>query len=184
MVLQIRIKLNVNKYMATSANSQTSAGDQGSVSIFRHAYLLLIKAASYLQSPVLLALRLYWGWGFFETGKGKLMNPEKVTQFFQSLHIPFPAFNVYLAGGTECFGGLLLLIGLGSRLISMPLIFVTIIAYLTAEIETVKHIFSNPDKFVSADPFLFMLACIIVLAFGPGVFFLDWVISRKERPKL
>jgi putative oxidoreductase len=170
--------------METSANSLTAAGHQGSVSIFRHAYLLLIKAASYLQSPVLLALRLYWGWGFFETGKGKLTNPEKVTQFFQSLHIPFPAFNVYLAGGTECFGGLLLLIGLGSRLISMPLIFVTIIAYLTAEIETVKNIFSNPDKFVSADPFLFMLACIIVLAFGLGVFSLDWAISRKERRKL
>lgn len=168
--------------METTTNTK-SAGicHQCSVSIFRHAYLLLIKAASGLQSPLLLALRLYWGWGFFETGKGKLMNPEKVTQFFQSLHIPFPAFNAYLAGSTECFGGLLLLVGLGSRLISMPLIFVTIIAYLTAEIETVKHIFSDPDKFTSADPFLFMLACIIVLAFGPGVFSLDWVISRKER---
>src|SRR5580658_3237802 len=111
--------------------------------VAQSGYRLLIRAALCLQSPLLPGVRLYWGWGFFETGKGKLMNPEKVTQFFQSLHIPFPAFNVYLAGGTECFGGLLLLIGLGSRLISMPLIFVTIIAYLTAEIETVKHIFSN-----------------------------------------
>jgi putative oxidoreductase len=108
------------------------------------------------------------------------MNPAKVTEFFHSLHIPLPAFNVYLAGGTECFGGLLLLAGLGSRLISLPLIFVTIIAYLTAEIDTVKHIFSNPDKFVTADPFLFMLAAVLVLAFGPGVFSLDWLIGKKS----
>jgi len=151
--------------------------------LLQRSYQWLIKAAACFQSPLLLAIRLYWGWQFFLTGKGKLMNPVKVTDFFQSLHIPFPAFNVYLAGGTECFGGLLLLAGLGSRLISMPLIFVTIIAYLTAEIDTVKHIFSNSDKFVSADPFLFMLAAIIVLAFGPGAFSIDWLIEKKLRPK-
>jgi putative oxidoreductase len=102
-----------------------------------------------------------------------------VTEFFQSLHIPFPAFNVYLAGGTECLGGLLLLIGLGSRLISLPLIFTMVIAYLTAEIDTVKHIFSDPDKFISADPFLFMLAAFMVLAFGPGKFSVDWLLEKK-----
>jgi putative oxidoreductase len=154
-----------------------------STCILQRGYRALIKAASCLQSPLLLAIRLYWGWNFFLTGRGKLMNTERVTQFFQSLHIPFPAFNVYLAGGTECIGGLLLLIGLGSRLISLPLIFVTIIAYLTAEIDTVKHIFSDPDKFVSADPFLFMLAAIIVLAFGPGVFSVDWLIEKKLKRK-
>jgi putative oxidoreductase len=147
--------------------------------IFHQSYRLLTKLAEQLQSPLLLAIRLYWGWQFFLTGRGKLMHVDKVTEFFQSLHIPFPAFNVYLAGGTECCGGLLLLLGLGSRLISLPLIFVTIIAYLTAEIDTVKHIFSDPDKFVSADPFLFMLAAILVLAFGPGVFSLDWLIGKK-----
>jgi putative oxidoreductase len=147
--------------------------------IFQRSYRWLIKAAECLQSPLLLAVRLYWGWNFFLTGRGKLMNPGKVTEFFQSLHIPFPAFNVYLAGGTECCGGLLLLAGLGSRLISLPLIFVTVIAYLTAEIDTVKHILSDPDKFVSADPFLFMLAAILVLAFGPGAFSLDWLIGKK-----
>jgi putative oxidoreductase len=147
--------------------------------IFRQSYQLLIRAGECLRSPVLLAIRLYWGWHFFLTGRGKLMNPAKVTDFFQSLHIPFPAFNVYLAAGTECVGGLLLTIGLGSRLVSLPLIFVTIVAYLTAEIDTVKHLFSDPDKFVSADPFLFMLASILVLAFGPGIFSIDWLIQKK-----
>ncbi len=152
--------------------------------IFQSSYRLLIKMAERLQSPVLLAIRLYWGWNFFLTGRGKLMNPGKVTEFFQSLHIPFPAFNVYLAGGTECFGGLLLLAGLGSRLVSLPLIFVTVIAYLTAEIDTVKGVFTNPDKFVSADPFLFMLASILVLAFGPGALSLDWLIEKRLSRKV
>jgi putative oxidoreductase len=166
--------------METLSNTRAVApGESCSICLFVRSYRLLIRAAELLQSPLLLAIRLYWGWQFFQTGKGKLMNPAKVAEFFQSLHIPFPTFNVYLAGGTECFGGLLLLLGLGSRVIAMPLIFVTIIAYLTAEIDTVKNIFSNPDKFVSADPFLFMLAATIVLAFGPGVFSIDWLIEKK-----
>ena len=57
------------------------------------AYALLIKAASFLQSPVLLLMRLYWGWSFFQTGFGKLMNHERTTDFFTSLNIPLPGLN-------------------------------------------------------------------------------------------
>lgn len=149
------------------------------ICVFTRGYKLLVTGASYLQSPVLLAMRLYWGWHFFQTGMGKLENHAKVTGFFESLHIPMPGLNAYMAGCTECFGGMLLLLGLGSRLISIPLIFVMIVAYLTADVDVVKHIFSDPDKFVSADEFLFMLTAIIVLVFGPGVFSLDWVIAKK-----
>jgi putative oxidoreductase len=161
--------------MKTPATTDESC----STCIFQRSYRWLIKAGEHLQSPLLLAIRLYWGWQFFETGKGKLINHPDVANYFQSLHIPFPAFNAYLAGGTECFGGLLLLAGLGSRLVSLPLIFTMVVAYLTAEKSTVEHIFSDPDKFVSAAPFLFMLAAILVLAFGPGVFSLDWLIAKK-----
>jgi putative oxidoreductase len=147
--------------------------------IFQRGYRLLIRAGDCLQSPLLLAIRLYWGWHFFGTGRAKLMDHEKFTGFFQGWHIPFPSLSVYMAGGTECFGGLLLLLGLGSRLVCLPLIFTMIVAYATAEIATVKMIFDDPDKFVSADPFLFMLACIIVLIFGPGVFSIDWLIGKK-----
>ncbi|HEX3716674.1 MAG TPA: DoxX family protein [Verrucomicrobiae bacterium] len=152
-------------------------------SLFARFYGLLVRAAKLLQSPVLLALRLYWGWQFFVTGRGHLENLGKTTDFFQSLHIPLPRFNACLAGGTECVGGLLLLVGLGSRLISIPLIFTMIIAYVTAESDSLKQIFSDPDKFVSATPFLFMLACVIILAFGPGVFSLDWLIEKKVKPR-
>jgi putative oxidoreductase len=152
--------------------------------LFTRGYRLLIAVASRFQSPLLLAVRLYWGWQFFIDGKGKLLNLQKITAYFgNDLHIPFPKFNACLASATECIGGLLLLAGLGSRLIALPLIFTMIIAYLTAEIDSVKHIFSDPDKFVSATPFLFLLACVIVLVFGPGVFSLDWLISKRQRRK-
>jgi putative oxidoreductase len=151
---------------------------------FSRGYRVLIAVTSRFQSPLLLALRLYWGWQFFGDGKAKLLNLSHIADYFgHDLHISFPYFNALLASATECFGGLLLLVGLGSRLVALPLIFTMIIAYLTAEIDTVKHIFSNPDKFVTADPFLYLLASVIILVFGPGVFSIDWLILKIERRK-
>jgi putative oxidoreductase len=147
--------------------------------LLTRGYRLLISVASRFQSLVLLALRLYWGWQFFADGKGKLLHLKSVADYFGQLHIPFPYFNASLASAVECGGGLLLLAGLGSRLVAVPLIFTMIIAYLTAEIDKVKHIFSDPDKFVTADPFLYLLASVIILVFGPGVFSLDWILAKK-----
>jgi putative oxidoreductase len=63
------------------------------------------------------------------------------------------------------------------------LIFTMIIAYATAESDKLHHLFSKPDEFVSADPFLFMLTAIIVLIFGPGVFSLDALLARIRGKK-
>lgn len=146
-------------------------------------YALYVSLVSKLQSPFLLIIRLYWGWHFFLTGKGKLMNLDKVAGYFATLHIPAPRLNAIMAGSTECFGGLLLLLGLGSRIITVPLIFTMVIAYLTAESDAAHAIFSDPDKFVTATPFLFLLTCVIVLIFGPGIFSVDAVIARIRGEK-
>ena len=145
----------------------------------KKAYRLFIRFGNVLQHPVLLVMRLYWGWQLFLTGKGKLMHLDKTAGFFESLHIPMPKLNAIMAGSVECFGGLLLLLGLGSRLVSIPVAFTMIVAYVTADREAVVNIFSDPDKFTSAAPFLFLLTAIVVLAFGPGCFSLDAIISRK-----
>jgi len=148
------------------------------ISRLAHLYELLVRAASNCQSVFLLAIRLYWGWQFCQTGWGKLHNLPNVTEFFAGLGIPFPGFNAVLAGSTECFGGALLLLGLGSRLVALPLIFTMIVAYATDGKEAVQAIFSDPDKFVTATPFLFMLASLIVLIFGPGKVSLDHLLRR------
>jgi putative oxidoreductase len=142
-------------------------------------YALWVGLVSRFQSPFLFIIRLYWGWQFFLTGRGKLMNLDNTAKFFASLNIPAPKLNAIMAGSTECVGGLLLLIGLGSRIVTVPLIFTMIIAYLTADSEAAHAIFSNPDKFVTAAPFLFLLTCVIVLIFGPGCLSLDAIIAKS-----
>jgi putative oxidoreductase len=133
-----------------------------------------------LQSLFLLVIRLYWGWQFFLTGKGKLMNLQKTTEFFQSLGIPLPHIQAIMCGTIECFGGLLLLVGLFSRLISIPMIILLIVAYLTADIDKARLIFGDPDKFIGADEFLFLFAVVLVFVFGPGKFSIDWIIRKMS----
>jgi putative oxidoreductase len=137
------------------------------------------RLASLLQSPLLLVIRLYWGWSFAQTGWGKLTHLEKTAGFFASLNIPLPKLNAIAAGCTECGGGILLALGLLARPVAVPLIFTMIVAYVTADNEALHALFSDPDKFVSAAPFLFLLASVIVLVFGPGRLSLDALLRRK-----
>ena len=135
-------------------------------------------ATSSTQSLVLLAIRLYWGWQFYMTGKGKFADISKVVGFFTSLGIPAPALNAYFVSGLELVGGILLIVGLGSRLIAFPLFIDMVVAYITADREALLAVFSDPDKFMAAAPFTFMLASLIILAFGPGRFALDALVGR------
>jgi putative oxidoreductase len=143
---------------------------------------ILSRAASGLQSPLLLVVRLYWGWQFFGTGTAKFGDLATFTQRFAEWGIPMPRVNVLLAAGIETVCGLLLCVGLASRIITLPLIFTMIVAYLTAENEALRSFFSDPDKFVSASPFQFMFACVLVFVFGPGAFSLDYLIGKKFAP--
>lgn len=135
--------------------------------------------ASHLQSPLLLVIRLYWGWSFAQTGWGKLMNLDRTAEFFASLGLPAPKLNALAAGATECFGGVLLALGLFARPAAVPLAFTMVVAYATADREAVQAIFSDPDKFTGAAPFLFLLASVLVLAFGPGKLSLDTLLARR-----
>lgn len=134
--------------------------------------------ANFLQSPLLLGIRLYWGWQFAQTGWGKLTHLERTAGYFESLNIPLPKVNAIMAGGTECVGGGLLALGLLARPASVPLIFTMLVAYWTADREALMAIGSDPDKFVTAAPFLFLLAALIVLAFGPGKLSLDALLGK------
>jgi putative oxidoreductase len=136
-----------------------------------------------LQSLVLLIIRLYWGWQFFQTGKGKLMNLDRTGNYFATLNIPLPHLQAALAGTVECLGGLLLLVGLGARLVSVPLIFVMGVAYYTAENAELHAIFSDPDKFTGAAPFLFLAAALLVLVFGPGKVSIDAMMGKGSASK-
>lgn len=142
------------------------------------AYGLFSSLSDKLQSPFLLAVRLYWGWQFAQSGWGKLHRLDGVTDFFASLNIPFPHLNAVLVSNLEFFGGLLLILGLASKLTGLILTGNMLVAYITADREALGSIISDPGKFYAADPYTFLFASIIILIFGAGIFSADALIAR------
>lgn len=132
----------------------------------------------YAQSAFLLFVRLYWGWQFTRTGLGKLKHLDNITEYFQSLNIPHAALNARFVGGLEFVGGILLILGLASRLISIPLSINLLVAYIVADREALMSFLSDPGKFYGADPYTFLFASLMILIFGPGLFSLDALIRR------
>ncbi|PYX98818.1 MAG: DoxX family protein [Acidobacteria bacterium] len=148
-----------------------------------HLYRRLLRVLNFLQCPFLLFVRVYWGWQFWQTGWGKLQDISKPIGFFTELGIPFPVFNAWFVSMLECVGGILLILGLASRLISIPLVIDMAVAYIAADREALKSIFSEPDKFYAASPYTFLFASLIVLLFGPGAISLDSLIARYVRKR-
>jgi putative oxidoreductase len=146
---------------------------------FNKFYEIWLNILNQLKDIFLLVIRLYWGYQFMLTGLGKFKNIERTVGFFDSLGIPFPELNVYIAATTEFAGGICLLIGLASRIVNVPLAFTMCIAYATAHTEELSMIFSKTDKFLTAEPFLFLFVALIVLLFGPGKYAVDSLFSRK-----
>ncbi len=86
---------------------------------------------------------------------------------------------MYISGTTELVGGILLMLGLFSRLISIPLLFNFCVAYLTASHVALKELVHfSPDDFVSDAAFPFLITSLIILAFGPGKISLDYLLEK------
>jgi putative oxidoreductase len=149
------------------------------MNLIKRLYRLLITAASSLQSPFLLAVRLYWGWQFHTTGAGKLHDLAKVTDFFTSLGIPAPGANAVFIATLEFVGGLLLILGLGSRLVALLMTCNMLVAFLAADREALFSVFSDPDKLYAAAPYTFLFASLIVLFFGPGKLSVDALLAKR-----
>jgi len=141
-------------------------------------YRLFNSLSGKRQSPFLLTLRLYWGWQLVQSGWGKLHRLDGVTDFFTSLNIPFPHVNAVLVSNLEFFGGILLILGLASRLAGLVLSGNMLVAYITADREALGSFFSDPGKFYLAAPYTFLFASILMLIFGAGLFSADALMAR------
>src|SRR5580704_7215949 len=148
--------------------------------IIEKLYRLLIAAASSLQSPFLLVVRLYWGWQLEQSGWGKLHNIDKVTEFFLSLGLPAPGLTAHFIASLEFVGGVLLILGLASRLIAVPLTINLIVAFIIADHDALMSVFSDPDKFYAAAPYTFLVASLLILIFGPGKFAVDTLVGFRS----
>lgn len=157
------------------------------ISTTSSACRLFGKSADALQSPFLLAIRLYWGWQLAQSGWGKLHNIPQVTEFFTSLNIPFSHASAVFVSNLEFFGGILLMLGLASRITGLVLTANMLVAYITADREALGSIFSDPGKFYAADPYTFLFASLIVLIFGAGYLSVDAIVARvvaERTPKV
>jgi putative oxidoreductase len=132
---------------------------------------------SYLQSSFLLFVRLYWGWQLAESGWGKLHHLSNVAEYFGSLGLPIPAQMAVFIACVEFFGGIFLAFGLLSRITGLILTVNMVMAYVIGDHEALLSFFSDPDKFIAAAPFAFLIVSLIVLIFGAGKISLDTALS-------
>ncbi|MGA2849628.1 MAG: DoxX family protein [Terracidiphilus sp.] len=149
----------------------------------RDTYVRATKALYWLESPLLLAIRLYWGWQFAQDGYGKLTHLEKVTQYFSTLNLPMPAQTALAVALIELVGGILFAAGIGTRLVSLVLFANMTVAFWTAEKDAFLGVLSTPDKFQAADAYNYWFAALLILILGPGWISLDTLVRRFFTPK-
>ena len=121
------------------------------------------------------AARLTMGWIFLQSGWGKLHNIQKVIEFFASLGIPAPEIQARLSATTELVCGVLLLLGLLTRLAILPLIVVMTVAILTEKRGDINEL---SDLFGMSE-YLSIALLLWLGAYGAGPVSLDRVFAKR-----
>jgi putative oxidoreductase len=121
-----------------------------------------------------LLIRLFVGYFFFETGWAKTHDLDGFANRFAEWGIPHPAFNAALSAYTEVIGGALTIIGLGTRIVSIPMIINMAVAIVAVNL---KHV-TGLNDFVELDEPLYALCYFWLMIDGPGRASLDYLIAR------
>ena len=129
------------------------------------------------QSISLFFARIAVAYGFYEPAMQKWSDIGSVAQWFGSIGIPFPTLNAYMAASTEILGVVLLTLGLFTRLISIPLIVIMIVAISTVHLSNGFSAGSNGFEI----PLYYFLFLSLLLSHGAGKFSLDYLIFARER---
>lgn len=124
--------------------------------------------------PALL-FRLILAYGFYEPAMMKLNDIHAIGEWFEGLGVPAPYFQAYLATFTECLGVVLLILGLGTRIITIPLIITMLVAIKTVH---------GANGFPAGDngyeiPLYYILMLLSLLFTGSGKISVDYLLSRK-----
>ena len=124
--------------------------------------------------------RLAVGLLFMLDGWAKLHNIDAVTSFFAELGIPAPHFNVLLVSYSQLLCGAALVVGLLTRLATVPLIVSMAMAIVTAKLPKVHSLYD----FVGLDEVTYLVVLVMIAILGPGLVSLDTLArapSRLER---
>ena len=121
-----------------------------------------------------LAARIVVGWVFMWSGWGKLNALPQITQNFIDSGIPFPSVLTPFVSGVEFFGGLLLLLGLFTRIAAVPLVVVMIVAVLSAKLNQVDSL----ETLLGFEELAYMALFGWLAVAGPGPISLDHLLQR------
>lgn len=125
----------------------------------------------------LLLVRLVLAYGFYEPMRGKWADIGAVAKWFgEDLGLPFPLLNAYMAASVEALGVVLLLVGLGVRFISIPLMIVMVVAITTVHL---SNGFSAGDNGFEI-PLYYLLMLFVLLTHGGGKYGLDALFGKKS----
>jgi putative oxidoreductase len=121
-----------------------------------------------------LMVRIYFGYFWTETGWGKIHNLDAFTQRFIGWGIPYPHFSAALSGYTEWTGGILIMLGLLTRLVSIPLMFNMLVAIVKVKVKEVTGI----NDFAEMDEALYIFILFWLMMAGPGRVSVDHLIRH------
>jgi putative oxidoreductase len=148
----------------------------------RAVRLGLQAAAAVAFLPPLLT-RLVLGQAYFFAGRGKLENFENTVSFFTDLGIPLPAASAAFVARLEYYGGMLLVVGLLTRVVALLLSSTMVVALLTADrslfVEALRG--SGEAGLTDVTPFVYLLLLLWLAVFGPGPLSLDHLLARRWR---
>ena len=128
------------------------------------------------QSLSLLLARLAVAYGFYEPAISKWKDIDGIASWFGTMGIPFPTFNAYMTASTELLGVVLLTLGLFTRLISLPLMVVMVVAIMTVHL---AHGFSAGNNGFEI-PLYYLLFLFIFASHGAGKFSMDYFLFDKN----
>ncbi len=137
-------------------------------------YATLGKAGQKTQDISLLLMRLVLAYGFYGPAMMKWNNMHAIGDWFKSLGYPVPYFNAYMAGFTELAGVVLLILGFGTRVITLLLIFVMFIAITTVHL---RHGFEAGNNGFEI-PLYYAIMLLVLFSFGAGKYSLDYFLKK------
>ena len=146
----------------------------------KNAVALGLRGASALSFLAPLLTRITVGYSFFLTGRGKLGDLEAFTGYLQELGVPFASAQAPFVAGLEFVGGMCLVVGLLTRLMSLGLLGTMVGALLTAEKEGFLQSWAPTGDVgpLDVDPWVFILLLSWLVLHGPGVVSLDKPASK------
>jgi putative oxidoreductase len=126
-----------------------------------------------------LLFRIVLAYGFYGPAMMKLKNFNGIVEWFSGMGMPLPKLNAILATGTETAGFVLIFLGLATRLISIPLMVVMIVAITTVHLGNGFEAGNNGFEI----PIYYLLMLFSLLITGPGKISLDALITKFYNKK-